>query len=209
MKHLNDINLVDKSGTIHDVFLDIQRKRVKGEAFLIGIDGLGGSGKTRFAEEIKILESSIEVVHLDDFYLPSINRPTSAKAQSSFGSNIDFKRVRTQVIEPLLADKDAYFKRYDWDTDTLAEIHVIPRRSTVIIDGVYALTPELIGMYNLKVWIDCTREIRLARGLNRDGIGQRNQWIREWMPAEDQYVQNYSPMLKADTIINGANDFTK
>ncbi len=208
MKHLNDNNLVDKSGTIHDVFLAIKGKRTIREAFLIGIDGLGGSGKTRFAEEIKILESSIEIVHLDDFYLPSINRPASAKAKSSFGSNIDFKRVSTQLIEPLLADKDAYFERYDWDTDTLAEIHMIPRRITVIIEGVYALAPELIGMYNLKVWIDCPRKIRLARGLNRDGSGQRDQWIQEWMPAEDRYVQNYSPMIKADIIINGANDFT-
>jgi hypothetical protein len=56
----------------------------------------------------------------------------------------------------------------------------------------------------MRIWIDCPRDVRLARGIARDGEGLREFWQR-WMKAEDAYVESEQPQLHADVIVSGAN----
>ena len=43
---------------------------------LVGIDGLGASGKTTIVDGIKRLHAEISIIRLEDFYLPKMNRTT-------------------------------------------------------------------------------------------------------------------------------------
>lgn len=55
----------------------------------------------------------------------------------------------------------------------------------------------------MRIWVDCPRDLRLARGIERDGEELREFWL-EWMHAEDAYVESEQPHAHADVIVDGA-----
>ena len=76
---------------------------------LLAIDGRCGSGKSTLA---KFLAGQLgcRVVHTDDFYLPLAAR--CANWQEQPGANIDFIRLRNEVLQPLLRGKTALYNAY-------------------------------------------------------------------------------------------------
>jgi hypothetical protein len=47
------------------------------------------------------------------------------------------------------------------------------------------------------------REVRLRRGIERDGEHLRGMWTHTWMPEEDAYVREQQPHLRADLVVAG------
>lgn len=174
--------------------------------FVVGIDGCGGAGKSWLATEVRVALASrgreISDVHMDDFYLPSALRSGTA-AFDVVGSAFDWPRLRDEVLAPLRAGRVARYQRYDWPRDALAEWHDVPR-GIVIVEGVYSTRVELAQFYDLTVWVECPRAVRLARGIQRDGEASRHKWENEWMPAEDRYVKEHSPHTRADLFYTEA-----
>jgi uridine kinase len=170
--------------------------------FIVGIDGCGGAGKSRLATEVRVALASrgrvSYIVPMDDFYLPSALR-YEVRALDSIGSAFDWQRLRREVLAPLRAGKPARYQRYDWPSDALAEWHDVPQ-GIVIVEGIYSTRLELERFYDLTVWVECPRPIRLARGIERDGESARRRWEEEWMPAEDRYVNEQSPHTRADLV---------
>ena len=175
----------------------------KGTTLLIGIDGCGGSGKSTLAAKLKDRLKNAAVVHIDDFYLPSSQILKTNPKDKPIGADFDGERFFRQVLEPLSNNDKAYYQRYDWDTDRLAEWHTIPAGGIVIIEGVYSLRKEFFGLYDVTVWVECPRETRLARGIERDGESARDRWEKDWMVSEDVYMEAYKPFLKADLLVSG------
>ncbi|MBJ8153865.1 AAA family ATPase [Bacillus cereus] len=175
----------------------------KQSTLLIGIDGCGGSGKSTFANKLKDECSNVTVVHMDDFYLPSSQLIKTPPEKKPIGADFDWRRVLNQVLEPISQNKEGRYQRYDWETDDLAEWHTVPVGGIVIIEGVYSIREELSSKYDFTIWVDCPREIRLSRGLERDGEEARNMWENNWMISEDIYVEEHKPFERADIIVNG------
>jgi uridine kinase len=170
--------------------------------FVVGIDGCGGAGKSRLATEVRTALTNrgrdAAIVHMDDFYLPSALR-NGTPAPDSIGSAFDWQRLRDEVLAPLTAGQPARYQRYDWPSDALAEWHDVSQ-GIVIVEGVYSTRLELEQFYDLTVWVECPRPVRLARGIGRDGESSRHRWEDEWMPAEDRYVNEQSPHTRADLL---------
>lgn len=149
--------------------------------FIVGIDGCGGAGKSRLATEVRVALASrgrdISVVPMDDFYLPSALR-NGTLALGAVGSAFDLQRLRDEVLAPLRAGQPARYQRYDWPSDALAECRDVPN-GIVIVEGVYSTRVELEQFYDLTVWVECPRPIRLARGIERDGEAARRKWEEE------------------------------
>ena len=57
--------------------------------------------------------------------------------------------------------------------------------------------------WDLTIWVDTPRTIRLARGIQRDGEARQSQWTDVWMPEEDVYIAAQLPAERADLIVNG------
>jgi uridine kinase len=133
-----------------------------------------------------------------------LQRPQRSIINQQIGSDFDWVRLRRQVLEPLQNDNPGHYQRYDWNTDSLAEWHNVPIGDTVIIEGNYTTRKELAAFYEVKIWIDCPRELRLLRGLERDGEKARPVWEDYWMPAEDLYLESHKPFDYADLIIDGS-----
>ncbi|MBN9653371.1 AAA family ATPase [Halobacillus sp. GSS1] len=175
----------------------------KQSTLLIGIDGCGGSGKSTFAKEFKEKCSNVTVVHMDDFYLPSSQLMKADPKQKPIGADFDWKRILNQVLEPISQNQEGYYQSYDWEADELAGWQTVPVGGTVIIEGVYSIRNELANKYDITIWVDCPRETRLSRGLERDGEEARDMWENNWMISEDLYMEEQKPFERADFIFHG------
>ena len=164
---------------------NLQRKQ---STLLIGVDGCGGSGKSTFAKEITKLSSKITIIHMDDFYLSSNSRIKGTAQEMPIGADFDWQRLRKQVLVPLSNNEEGNYQRHDWCSDSLSEWHRVFNGGIVIIEGVYSTRKELADFYDFKILVDCPRELRLKRGIERDGESARDMWEKIWMVAEDKYM---------------------
>ena len=172
---------------------------------LVGIDGPGGSGKSTVARALEALAPhEVTVVEMDDFYLPSSERHR-ASGEGALGAAYDWRRLLAQVLEPLRGGGRGRYQRYDWDTDELAEWHDVPVGGIVVVEGVYSTRSELAGYYDFRIWVTAQPEVRLARGLERDGEDARSLWVDEWMPEEDRYAALDRPRERAHLVVDGAS----
>jgi uridine kinase len=177
---------------------------------LVGIDGQGGSGKSTLARDLASLLSDATVVQFDDFYRPARERQRgAARAGVEIGGDFDWRRVRDQVLKPLTTDETARYQRYDWGTDELAEWHTLSPGGVVIIEGNYATRPELRDYYDLTIWVDASENVRLRRGVERDGEDARAKWLDHWMPEEDRYIATSRPADHVDVVVDGSAGSTE
>jgi len=51
---------------------------------------------------------------------------------------------------------------------------------------------ELGKYWDFAIWVDAPYEIRLRRGVDRDGEQMRSQWTDIWMPEEAEYVKGHT-----------------
>ena len=157
---------------------------------LVGVDGCGAAGKTTFAARLASAAHNAPVVHTDDF--ASFDGPTQW-----------WPRLLAEVIEPLLRGDVATFHPYDWVREEFSpqtiEIQPAP---LVVIEGCgatrQAWRDRLVG----RIWVEAPRELRLRRGLARDGAHMLDFWTW-WMAQEDGYVADEHPEDDADLWVAG------
>src|SRR3989338_10990931 len=110
---------------------------------LIGIDGLGASGKTTLAKKIAAKISNVTIVHTDDFY-----------------KSLD---QRTVGLVPEIISPD-----FDWDRME-REVFKKNHEGIVIVVGVYALQKRFLPYYDFTIWVEAPREARIKRMIEREG----------------------------------------
>jgi uridine kinase len=161
---------------------------------IVAIDGCGGSGKSTLADELASRRRDVAIVRTDDFY-------------DLDASEWDWRRLEHQVLAPLRGDHPARYQRYDWASRRLAKWHEVPTGGILIVEGVSSMRAELGAYWDLAIWVECSYERRLERGIARDGESQRSQWAEVWMPREDEYVRRQQPQRRADLILSGEEPF--
>lgn len=187
-----------------NLLVELDKLDRKQSTLLVAIDGCGASGKSTFAKNLKRLRPSIDVVSMDDFYFKSNKRFSGNPILKPVGADFNLERLRKNVLEPLANNKNVNYQIYDWITDSLTEWHEISTGGIVIIEGVYSICEELSDYYDFKIWIDCPRDIRLLRGIERDGEESLETWEHNWMIAEDVYMNEQKPYDRADLVIDGS-----
>ena len=116
------------------------------------------------------------------------------------GYDLDWERLRDEVLSPLRAGKTARFQYYDWVNDCLNEWVEIEPGGVTIIDGVFSLRNELTDYYDLRIWFSCPQETRISRLLNRGDTPQAE--IDAWIPMEERYHAIHKPEKSVDLVID-------
>ena len=189
--------------TYAELVAELVGKRREGRVLLVGIDGPGASGKSTLATGLAAASVLIDVVHMDDFHQPSSARYSGDLKLRPNGADFDRARLARDVLEPLRDGREATYHRYDWNTDAVDTAIVSITRPIVVVEGVYALSAPLFPFYDITLWVECPREMRLARGLARDGESARSRWVDDWMLGEDQYMESERPSRRATHVCRG------
>jgi len=161
---------------------------------IVSIDGYGGSGKSELADWLAARLGDATVVRTDDFARPNV-------------LGWEWDRMGTQVLRPLMNDLPGRYQRYDWEADKPAEWHDVPVGGTLIVEGVSSMREELGTYWDYAIWLDCPYELRLRRGVERDGEAMRSRWTDVWIPEEDAYFRAQRPDKKADLIIDSSKPY--
>jgi uridine kinase len=190
-------NLATRSYSTLDEILEairIAAREQPDSMLFVGIDGAGGSGKSTLALRLsEALDESI-VVHIDDF------------ADWTDGANWQLSTFAERVLEPLKAGITAKYQRYDWPTDSLGDWFEIAPGKIAIVEGVTAVRADLREYWAVSVFVDCPRDVRLERGVTRDGEEIRSKWTDIWMPGEDAYFDRDRPREHAQFLFDGNSE---
>ena len=164
-------------------------------AHLLAIDGPSGSGKSTLAARVARRVPGSAVVPIDDF--SSWGDPTGATW---------WGRLEEQVLSPAFAGRPLRYQRRDWDNDelgsALASWRDVPASPLVIVEGVTSARATVRERGAFTMWIDTPAEVRLARGLQRDGESHRDLWLR-WMRAEDAFYSADRTAHSANLRVDG------
>ncbi len=182
---------------------------------IVGIDGLGGAGKSTVSEEIMAVLCSkgynVTLLHIDDFIHPKDVRYNDdfTPWECYYILQWRYDYLINEIIGPVKSGESLCkdIELYDKDNDTyLNQSICIPKGSILIIEGIFLQRTELSGLYDYMIYIDVPEKIRLKRVLSRDGyIGDSEQikakYNSRYFPAERYYIKTCSPAERADYTV--------
>jgi uridine kinase len=155
---------------------------------IVAIDGLGGAGKSSLAEHLSVALAGAAIVHTDDF--------------ASWHTPLEWwPRLIEEFLLPLARNEAARFERSKWGQEDRGWAEVQPA-DFVILEGVTAAREAFRAYLTYAVWVETPPELRLRRGLERDGQDAREQW-ETWMIREERYRIAERPSETADLVVPG------
>ena len=184
--------------------------------YLIGIVGGSGAGKTFLAKKIQslLLPIESELIPQDDYYRDKTHMTMAERKRCNYDepASIDFELLRQNLNELKLGNSIRH-PLYDFKTHNQSgqtrKIEPVP---VIIVDGILLFTnKELADLFDLRVFIDISADIRLARRLRRD-VTERgrnmdsvlNQIQETVSPMYYKYVEPSKSL--ADIVIQGVGD---
>lgn len=171
---------------------------------IILIAGGSCSGKSEFSKSFK----NALVIELDRFYLPLDKIPKkNGKANFDSPESVDIAQC-AQLISKLRNNESVDIPVYDFvKNDRIGIEHVKLEKDNkfIIVEGIFALYSPLREIADLKIFLDVSTEIRLARRIVRDVTRKQQsevQIIKDYPDIEENY-KKYIESTKtfADIII--------
>jgi deazaflavin-dependent oxidoreductase (nitroreductase family) len=157
---------------------------------IVAVDGPGGAGKTTLARWLAE-QIDAQVIQTDDF--------------ASWENPIDWwPRLLELALEPLAKGTPACFQPTSWGGEEREPVQIKPA-GTVILEGVSASREAFQPFLAYSIWVETPRDVRLQRGLERDGAEARARW-EQWMEEEDLYMERELPAERANLVVRGDQD---
>ena len=146
---------------------------------VIAITGGTGSGKTTLVQSIASKISNKEILFLssDSYYKdnPKLSFLEREKINYDEPNAIDFNLLH-QHINDLKLGKSIKVPKYCFKTHLRKKEYVVESpKKILLIEGILILSnSELRKEFNLKIFLECDRDLRLKRRVNRD-VSQRGR----------------------------------
>lgn len=169
-----------------------------GRCRVVAVDGPAGSGKTTLAAavaaEARARGHEVAVVHMDDLY-------------DGWGGVLTVGRQVRDLLRSLHRTGSAGYRRYDWHREEYAEQRTVALPDVLVLEGVGCSDPGSDELVALRVWVEAPRDVRLARGLRRDGDDLREQWLG-FMADEELVHRRDRTRRRADVVVDGVTGTT-
>jgi len=158
-----------------------------GESRLVCVDGPAGAGKTTLSRALETLEPTAVVVHCDELLQGWDGLPGLADTVAG-------------LLRPLSVGQPGRWRRWDWLADSWAETHFVEPGGLVVLEGVGSWSPGIAPWVGSLVWVEAPADLRLARGLDRDGQEMRTRWI-QWRRDENDLFARLGTRARADVVL--------
>ena len=105
---------------------------------------------------------------------------------------------------PLADGETGGYHRYDWAARRFAaEVTPVPVPEVLVVEGCGSSPAHLDPWTTLRVWVEAPAELRLARGLARDGAEHEADW-RAWQRTEARWFAADRTRDRAQFIVDGS-----
>jgi len=213
------LKIFDRKMPVFDrIKQEIQQRKLKSRAFVVGINGIDLSGKTEFtnalADYLTVNKFKVMVIHLDDSHHPRAYRNSGTDPVENYWTrNFNYELLIRDLLIPirekqeysinmtlldLQSDKYEVQKQFSFDRDTI-----------VLFEGVFLFRQELAAFLDYKVFIDITFAESRRRADIRDvpiyGNGMLKRYEEKYWPAQRKYLEQYPPLAIADLVIDNNN----
>lgn len=160
---------------------------------VIAVDGPSGAGKTTFADDVadalmRRTGARPQVVHMDDIY-PGWDGLAEA-----------IIRVSQDVLGPLSRGVAGRFQRWDWLVGERADWVEVPVADWLVLEGVGCGSRRCRPHLSALAWLDADADVRMARGIERDGESFRPHWER-WARQEQRLFATEDTHSHADVMV--------
>ncbi|HNV14167.1 MAG TPA: (d)CMP kinase [Dermatophilaceae bacterium] len=159
-----------------------------GSVRVVAIDGPSGSGKTTLAAALaQALDAP--TVHMDDLF-PGWDGLAAAPAL-----------LTTQVLEPLARGERAAYRRWDWIASAWGDVVPVPATDVLVVEGCGASVGPAARYAAVRIWVEAELDVRMARGIARDGEMYRPHWQR-WADQEVTVFGSDHTRTRADIVLD-------
>jgi uridine kinase len=170
-----------------------------GRGRLVCVDGPAGSGKTtlaaalrRAARNLLPADSSVALLHMDNVYA------------GWSGLEEGMETMAASVVEPLRHGRPGRYRRFDWHAMRFAEEHVVDPVEVLLVEGVGSASRAYDDAITCLVWVEAPADVRLDRGLVRDGDRLRDHWLA-WREVEEAMFARERTRERADVLVDGVS----
>lgn len=153
-----------------------------GAGRLIAVDGPSGSGKTTLADAL-----GAPVVRMDEM-IEGWSGLRSVDAQLE------------GLLRPHATGTGGSYRRYDWHAGAYAETVDVPPAPLLVLEGVGAGSLVVADLVTVLVWIEADLDVRMARGIERDGEAFASHW-EAWAVEEAAHFARHRTHERADLTL--------
>jgi uridine kinase len=177
-------------GAAASLVLDLAAARAPtvGIGRLVCVEGPAGSGKTTLGAELA-RRTGAQLIHGDDLM-------TGWRGLDAVG------RQLVGVAEALAAGRPATYQHYDWAAARFDRAVDVPPAAWLVVEGVGCGAAGLAAYTTVLVWIEVDDDLRLARGMKRDGVAMEQHW-RQFMADERALFARDRSRERADVLVDG------
>lgn len=205
-----DLSIYYINKDIKIIYKYIDELLEKNNYVIIFIDGFATSGKTSLAlNELKEkynLVDKIDIIHIDDFYLPKSNKDNIFnnldKIDIYLNGNIDYFRFNNEVsnnLNKLLKSKTISSFKYgifSCKEQKISEeiiVDIKNKSRLTIIEGTYSFSRNINLNSDLDIFLILTKEEELERLKIRENESNYNNFLNIWMKLERNYFSSLKP----------------
>jgi uridine kinase len=194
----------------------------KGSPVLVGIDGVDASGKTTLADKLadRLKESNRQIIRasIDGFHNPRAIRYRRGRNSpiGYYRDSFNHQLIIDELLRPLISG-DLRYREATFDYRLDNEVDMPSRTADsdaiLLMDGVFLFRPELLGFWDIKIFLDVGFDVTIARAIERarnqeplDSVQEIvAQYESRYVPGQELYFQEAAPQEKADILIDNTN----
>jgi uridine kinase len=160
--------------------------------YFVGISGGSGSGKTTLLRSVveRFGEESLTLISQDNYYISLADLPRDLKGEVNFDhpSALDLEALALDLGK-LQAGESFQLEEYTFNNPTVVpKILNFDPAPIVVIEGLFVFNhPKVNQILDLKVFVDTSEHLRLARRIRRDAA-ERGYGLEEVLDYYEKFV---------------------
>jgi uridine kinase len=169
---------------------------------LVAVDGVDGAGKSTFAEAVAShLARPVVRACIDDFHNPRATRYRQGREspEGYYADSFDLSSLARLLLEPFAAGQPFRLRAFDHlaDAPVESEPQQAPANAVLILDGMFLHRSELVGWWDLSIWLDVPAEVAATRMALRDGQPPGVRYTR----GSERYIDDVQPAAHATLVL--------